>query len=425
MSILNVNKINPVGGGSTITIAGIASVTNNISVGNSVTAGSFVGPIEGAVTGNVTGNVTGDATGLSGNPSINTTGIVTATSFVPTVGQLSHRNLIINGAAQVNQRGTQTSVTSTTYSVDRFRFAISAGGTFSLSQVTDSPDGFANSVKIDCTTANSSAALVLIQQRIEGQNLQAFAKGTSSAKQFAVSFYVKTNKSGIYTVELKDDDNSRTVSKTITVSDANWNRYTLIFPADTTGAFDNDTNGSLYLSIWLAASSTYTNGTFSSGSWAALVNGNRISSSNVNLADSTSNEFLLTGVQLEVGPVVTPFEHRTYQDEFLRCSRYFYFANSQHFFIGRGNNSDSVVTFLETQVPLRSTPSVTLTGSLRHYGIDSNSSSTATPTVPSFRANQKGIRLNQSGHSGVNDDCVLTMQCSGSDGQGIFLDAEI
>ena len=77
MSILNVNKINPVGGGSTITIVGIASVTNNISVGNSVTASSF----HGDVTGNVTGNVTGDATGLSGNPSINTTGIITATSF--------------------------------------------------------------------------------------------------------------------------------------------------------------------------------------------------------------------------------------------------------------------------------------------------------------------------------------------------------
>ena len=121
MSILNVNKINPVGGGSTITIAGIASVTNNISVGNSVTAGSFVGPIEG----DVTGNVTGDATGLSGNPSINTTGIVTATSFVPTVGQLSHRNIIVNGAMTVAQRG--VSSTGNTYqTVDRM--ACSRGG---------------------------------------------------------------------------------------------------------------------------------------------------------------------------------------------------------------------------------------------------------------------------------------------------------
>ena len=89
MSILNVNKINPVGGGSTVTIAGIASVTT------SVTAPSFVG--------NVTGNAD-TASGLSGNPSINTTGIVTATSFVPTVGKLSHRNIIINGAMNIAQR---------------------------------------------------------------------------------------------------------------------------------------------------------------------------------------------------------------------------------------------------------------------------------------------------------------------------------
>jgi len=255
-------------------------------------------------------------------------------------GALSHRNIIINGAAQVNQRGNQTSITSSTYSVDRFRVAISAGGTWSFSQSTDSPDGFSNSVKLDCTTAAGSPGLVIIQQRIEGYNVQQFAKGTSSAKQFAVSFYVKTNKSGVYTVELKDDDNSRQISKTFTVSDANWNRYTLIFPADTTGAFGNDSNGSLYLSIWLAvsSSSTYTSGTLNSSSWATLVNANRVSSSNVNLADSTSNEFLLTGVQLEVGDTVTSFEHRSFGEELARCKRY-YQTVPNNLFIIRGSDS--------------------------------------------------------------------------------------
>ena len=257
-------------------------------------------------------------------------------------GALSHRNIIINGAAQVNQRGNQTSITSSTYSVDRFRVAISAGGTWSFSQSTDSPDGFSNSVKLDCTTAAGSPGLVIIQQRIEGYNVQQFAKGTSSAKQFAVSFYVKTNKSGVYTVELKDDDNSRQISKTFTVSDANWNRYTLIFPADTTGAFGNDSNGSLYLSIWLAvsSSSTYTSGTLNSSSWATLVNANRVSSSNVNLADSTSNEFLLTGVQLEVGDTVTSFEHRSFGEELTRCKRY-YQTVPNNLFIIRGSDSIS------------------------------------------------------------------------------------
>ena len=123
--------------------------------------------------------------------------------------------------------------------------------------------------------------------------------------------------------------------------------------------------------------------------------------------------------------MATDFEHRSYQDEYLRCTRYFYHANNQHFFTGRGNNSDGIIGFVETQVPLRATPSITLTGNLRHWGIDSNSSSSTQPTIPSFRANQKGIRVNQTGHSGVNDDCVLTVQCDGSDGQGLTFDAEL
>ena len=141
MSILNVNKINPVGGGSTITIAGIASVTS------SVTAPSFVG----SVTGDVTGNVTGDATGLSGNPSINTTGIVTATSFVPTVGQLSHRNLIINGDMKISQRGTSflSDPANGSYTLDRFDIQNSSGTpAFTVTQDTDAPHGFNNSLKV-------------------------------------------------------------------------------------------------------------------------------------------------------------------------------------------------------------------------------------------------------------------------------------
>ncbi len=123
--------------------------------------------------------------------------------------------------------------------------------------------------------------------------------------------------------------------------------------------------------------------------------------------------------------MATPYEHRRDADEFLSCCRYYFFTNSQHFFAARGNNSDGLVGFVETQVPLRASPSVTLTGGLRHWGIDSNSSSTTTPTIPSFRANQKGIRVNQTGHSGVNDDCVMTVQTDGSDGQGLAFDSEL
>ena len=247
---------------------------------------------------------------------------------IPNLSVGPNRNLIINGAMQVCQRGNQTGISSggSNFALDRWTLALSNAGTWSMSQSTESPDGFGNSLKLDCTTADASLGsgdYIFLRQKLEGQDCQAFAKGTSAAKQFAVSFYVKTNKSGLYTVEVMDNDNNRIATKTITVSDANWNRYTLIFPADTTGVLGNDNGNSLTFDIWLGAGSGYTSGTFNTSTWAAKSNANRASSSNVNLADSTSNEFYLTGVQLEVGSVATDFEHRSFNDEYLKCCRYY------------------------------------------------------------------------------------------------------
>ena len=247
-------------------------------------------------------------------------------------GGLSHRNKIINGAMTVSQyNGTSvvTGVNSNGYRIDRWTHqCASINSAFSVSQSTDSPDGFGNSYKIDVTTADTSLSAAhahFFRQKIEGQNLQDFAKGTSSAKQFALSFYVKTNKTGVYTVELYDVDNNRAISKIFTVADTNWNRYTIIFPADTTGAFDNDNGNSLVVQFFLSAGSNYTNnGTFNNSAWGSVSGKSRVSSSNVNFADSTSNNWYLTGVQLEVGDTVTSFEHRSISEELARCQRYYY-----------------------------------------------------------------------------------------------------
>ena len=238
---------------------------------------------------------------------------------------LSNRNKIINGAMAVHQRSSSvTGITSSGYrTADRWGLSVSVG-TWTNTISTDTPDGFANSYKIDCTTSGTVATnnLLIFYQVIEGQNLQDFAKGTSSAKQFSVSFNIKTNKTGTYIVELYDADNNRQVSQSYTVSNTNWNRYTITFPADTSGAFDDDNAASLYLQWWLAAGTNFTSGTLNT-SWANTVTTNRVSGLNVNLADDTSNEWLITGVQLEVGSVATDFEHRSYADEVKLCERYF------------------------------------------------------------------------------------------------------
>ena len=236
------------------------------------------------------------------------------------------RNLVINGAMQVAQRGTSfTSVSSTAYHADRFELYMqNTASVYTVTQDSDTPNGFGNSLKLDVTTADTSTASneeVKLYTKLEGQDLQQYKKGTSDAEQMTLSFYVKTNKTGTYVVELFDRDNTREVSASYTVSDTNWNRYTLTFPADTTGAFDDDNASSLEISFWLIAGSAVQGGTLNttwrSGSDPSSATGQ------VNFADSTDNNWAITGVQLELGSVATPFEHRSFGEELALCHRYF------------------------------------------------------------------------------------------------------
>ena len=283
-------------------------------------------------------------------------------------GQISgRRNVVINGAMMVSQRGNQSATSSAGYyACDRFYTSNGSDAAVAVNQSTDSPDDFGFSYHLDCTTAETSIAAgqyFLIQYRMEGQDVQRFNKGTSSAKQFALSFYVKATKTGIYTVELEDTDNQRQISKTINVADTNWNRYVLIYPADTSGAFNNDKNNSLSINWWLLSGSTYNGGTVNTSSWASITAANRVSGSNVNAMDSTSNDFRLTGVQLEVGDQASTFEHRTFGDELSLCQRYFqkYACTDQEWIYVEGNG----VQYKWWQShfnPMRSTPTVDVSG---------------------------------------------------------------
>jgi hypothetical protein len=241
------------------------------------------------------------------------------------------RNLIINGAMQVAQRGVSTSITHPAggahFSPDRFEVGITATDQLAatLSQSTTAPDGFSNSLKFEVTTAETTLdanELVTIRQKIEGQDLQRIAKGTSSAEQVTASFWVRSSNTGTYILELYDLDNTRQVSKSYTINSANtWEYKTITFPADTTGAFDNDNNLSLYFMFWLAAGSDFTSGTLNT-SWASETTANRVVGQ-ANLIAST-NDFYITGIQLEVGSVATEFDHRSFAEELALCQRYFF-----------------------------------------------------------------------------------------------------
>ena len=170
---------------------------------------------------------------------------------------VNFKNIIINGDMNIAQRGTSfTGQTSANYIVDRFTQTINgAMGTWTNGQSTEVPtgQGFANSLIMDCTTADASPAasdILWVQQRIEGQNLQYLKKGTANAESTTASFWVRSNKTGTYIAELEDRDNSRYVSQSYTISSADtWEKKTVTFPADTSGAFGNDNGDSLRLNF--------------------------------------------------------------------------------------------------------------------------------------------------------------------------------
>ena len=248
------------------------------------------------------------------------------------VREPNFRNIIINGDMSISQRSTSaSSITSASYNtVDRWQNYISSLGTWTVSQDTTVPtgQGFAKSLKYDCTTADASPSasdVNILIQKFEGQNLQYLKKGTSSAESLTLSFWVRSNKTGTYTCEIFDGDNTRYIGKTYSISSADtWEKKTITFDGDTTGTLDNDNASSLNVHFWLGAGSDFTGGTFNNGTWGAGGNNTRVSSSQVNLADSTSNEWYVTGVQLEASSVASDFEFLPVDVNLQRCRRYFY-----------------------------------------------------------------------------------------------------
>ena len=240
------------------------------------------------------------------------------------------RNIIINGAMQVAQRGTSVSSlggTNNDYqTVDRFKIiAVSTAGRVTMSQADSGLSGFKKSLKLQVTTADTSIAsgeLFGISQAIEGQDLQQLKKGTSDAEQVTLSYYVKGNAAANYTVEISDADNTRHNTQSFSVT-TDWTRVVHTFAADTTGALDNDNATSFQIAWWLHAGSDFNGGTFTENTWASRTNANRVDSNDTSFFDSTDRTFEITGVQLEVGSTATPFEHRSNGEELLLCQRYY------------------------------------------------------------------------------------------------------
>ena len=238
------------------------------------------------------------------------------------------KNRVINGAMLINQR--ESSYTSTNeYLLDRFNHRTGSGFSFdtTTTQSTSAPDGFTKSLKItpDSTQTPTGSHNGMIAQLIEADNLLGFASGTSSAKSFALSFYAKSssqNNNHQYSVQISKVNSGGTYyyqNRSFVVT-SSWQRFTVVFPADTSNNIATGNGEGLRILWHLSAGPDDIASAVTS--WTSS-NGNHAVTGQSNFMDNTSNEFYLTGVQLEVGENVTEFEHRSFAEEIALCQRYY------------------------------------------------------------------------------------------------------
>jgi hypothetical protein len=310
------------------------------------------------------------------------------------LNQFPYRNLLINGDMQIAQRATSVaSITTSSYNTaDRWTVYATTLGTWTQSVENDAPtgSGFRKSLKMLCTTADASPATndsLEITQILEGQNLQQVKKGTAAAEQLTLSFWIKSNVTGTYTVWIYDGDNARAIAAQYTVSaSGTWEYKTVTFAADTTGAFDNDNNASLYLRFGLGFGSGWTSGTLAS-SWQSYTQAN-VGVGQVNVGAATNNYWQITGVQLEVGDVATPFEFKPVEDELLECQRY-YTNFYPYGAVGSFYSSTQCKISFTNPVPMRTDAVMTVKSATYTDMIEQTGVATRTPT--SISANYSGV----------------------------------
>jgi hypothetical protein len=306
-------------------------------------------------------------------PSNDASALTTGTLPVERVPYVGRRNLIINGAMQVAQRGTSavTATSSGVFTTDRFKCFQSSGstGSWTTEQSTDAPAGFSSSTKATVASTQSFSTGIAWQlvHQIEGNNFISTAWGTSSAKDVTLSFWVKSSVTGAYSVSLHNDGYTKNYVTNYSISSANtWEYKTIVVPGETSGTWLTTNGIGCSLRFNLGCSDSLTGAT---GSW-----GSSLFLQGTGAVDWGSNSgatFYLTGVQLEVGSVATPFEHRSYGEELALCQRYLPAWNgvqpiSNAFFF----STTSVGTNITFPVPTRVPPSGIIVSNATHFRFD-------------------------------------------------------
>ena len=327
------------------------------------------------------------------------------------------KNLIINGDMRVAQRGTSFASVGngdSQYTLDRWKFTEEGdlgAAEITVTQDTDVPtgEGFAKSLKCVCATADTSidaGTISYIEQRIEGQNLQHVAKGTSGAKKMTYSFFCKSNLTGTFTINFSDDDNTRQFSTSYSLASANtWERIIINIPADTTGAFTNDNNTSFIIQMNLQAGTNKQSGALTTAFESSAAGDRAVGQTN--FFSSTSNNWYITGCQLEIGDAATDFEHLPFDVQFHRCQRYFQKITHRYRIVTRWNNNSGVpIGYMDFMQTMNHEPSITNSGTFENgSGYGQTPSYGGTTENGTYIAGAVSVSTNETNyiHNGVSE----------------------
>ena len=395
-----VNNIESDSGINTVTIIG------DVSVGSSITATDITATHHGSgadLTNLPAANLTGtlpaiDGSNLTGvgasfgNSSVNTSGIITATAFVSSEGQLSHRNLIINGAMQVSQRATTYTGADPYTTVDRYRLnhtGLNEDCTTAQADVASGTTpytlGFRKAFKI--TNGNHTAGAgagdrIAIQYRLEAQDVANSGWNyVSSSSNITLQFWVKSSVAQNFYGRLytSDGTSQNYPFETGSLSADTWTKITKTIPGNSNLTFNNDNGRGLDVEFTLFRGTNET-GSVTLNQWAAFNSGTYTPDNTSTWYTTNDATFEITGFQLEVGSVATPFEHRKYSEQLLLCQRYYRVikdgSEDNGGYVGYTSYNydvNSVVTQVNFIPEMRATPTIASTSGTNYYRYYRNS----------------------------------------------------
>ena len=346
-------------------------------------------------------------------------------------GQLSNRNLVINGAMNVAQRA--TSSTANGYAaLDRYRNVYNGTDEApTQSQVdvaagtTPYTLGFRKALRITNGNQTGGAGAtdgIEIWQRIESQNMANSGWNYLSSSSFVTfQFWIKSSVAQNFQGYLLNEDTNQNTFpfETGSLTANTWTKVTKVVPGNSNLTFNNDNGTGLRVAIVPFLGTDFTSNSLSLDTWAAYNHPSNFTRDCTTTWYTTNDATLeITGLQLEVGDTATSFEHRNFTDEILRCQRYYttYKTTAHH---GRGGSSSSASFDFQTPVPLRTTPTVTNLNlsTMRRYDNTNYGVGSATASAHDLQGNCVRVSFNNLSNVTDNYTCWLVLNNMGLDAE--------